>query len=251
MGDTVKSTRLETTANTPYNALAYFFDTMLKSKVNTAVPVRVDAVYGGGPEPTGYVDVTPLVCQRDACDNVIPSHTIYHVPYARMQGGIAALITDPAPGDLGVAVFAQQDISLISQGDPEPVQPGSFRSFNQADAIYLGGILNKKPEIWLELDQNEVATLHAPRKVVVETKDMIVDCETFTVNASSRIGLNAPSLFSGGEADGGGSFTINADIEQTGSHRSSGDQVAGSVSQMGHVHSGVQPGSGHTGTPGV
>ena len=42
---------------------------------------------------------------------------------------------------------------------------------------------------------------------------------------------------------------MNADMRINGSVESSGDQVAGSISQMQHTHTGVQTGSGSTGKP--
>lgn len=42
---------------------------------------------------------------------------------------------------------------------------------------------------------------------------------------------------------------ILADVEVVGSIRSTGDQVAGTVSQMSHLHREVQPGSGQSGPP--
>ena len=44
-------------------------------------------------------------------------------------------------------------------------------------------------------------------------------------------------------------MAIEGDTTQTGKISSTGDQVAGGVSQMGHTHTGVQPGSSTTGIP--
>jgi len=62
----------------------------------------------------------------------------------------------------------------------------------------------------------------------------VIDIETSTLNirASTAVNFDTPTL------------------TQTGKILSQGDQVAGGISQIKHVHSGVQPGSGQTGVPG-
>jgi len=61
----------------------------------------------------------------------------------------------------------------------------------------------------------------------------IIDIETSTLNirASTAVNFDTPVL------------------NQTGKIVSTGDQIAGAVSQLNHMHVGVQPGSGQTGAP--
>lgn len=138
------------------------------------------------------------------------------------------------------------------------MQPGSFRSLSQSNGFYIGGFLNHPPEIWLELTQGKVATLHAPEKVIVETKTCVINAEDsatintkrFAVNASERVSIRSPD-WDFGDSSGNGTATANMrlNINQTGRHVSTGDQIAGGVSQMHHKHTGVQPGGGNTGEP--
>lgn len=205
----VKSSRDFTTLNSPHNVLSYGMEKAMSYRMNTAIPVRVDEVFPGKTGPAGRVTVTPLVLLIDSYHQTLPQSQIFEVPYSRIQGGVAAVIIDPQPGDLGWVVFCKQDISLVKTGITEPVQPGSYRTFDTADAIYLGGILNQAPSIWLELTQEGVATLHAPTKIVLDTPL----------------------------------------VEVTGRVESVEDQVAGTVSQMEHTHSEVVRGSDSTGKP--
>ena len=183
------------TPNTAYNALHFMMEQAVKGLVCTAIPVRVDAVE---PQPTpnepnnvGYLSATPLITQRDGQGQSLTPTSIPKMPYCRIQGGIAAVVVDPIPGDIGLAVFAQQDISTLGTATDAPQQPGSFRCFDMADGIYIGGILNKKPEIWLELNQNKEATLHAPVKVTVNTTDCVVNASATTVvNADASATVN-------------------------------------------------------------
>ena len=72
--------------------------------------------------------------------------------------------------------------------------------------------------------------------------------------ADAEIRLSAPSIIMeaaaismGGMGGGSAQATFTGDIQQTGSHTSTGDQVAGGISQLGHTHAGCQGGS--TGGP--
>jgi phage gp45-like len=61
----------------------------------------------------------------------------------------------------------------------------------------------------------------------------VIDIDTATLNirASSAVNIDSPV------------------INHTGKIISQGDQIAGGISQIKHVHVGVQPGTGQTGTP--
>ena len=248
---TVKGVRTVYSANSLTNTLHFAISQFVHNNVNTADVVIVRAVHAGGPgADSGYVDVQPLVRYRDAWNNTVETVTQFRLPYSRIQGGIAALVIDPVPGDIGLAVYTKADSSLVSPGQADTTQPGSFRTFSRSDGFYIGGFLNQAPEIWLELNQDKEAVLHAPQKVTIETKDCVINTETFTVNASKKAGIYAPSWDFGNL--GGSSpatATMRLNINQTGSHVSSGDQIAGGVSQMHHVHRGVQSGSGASGEP--
>lgn len=90
---------------------------MLQNKIATAQPVKVVAVDTQGAQgPTGYVDVLPLVTYVDGKGQAVQPVTLYHLPYSRIQGGKAALIIDPVPDDIGVAVFANLIAVMLQQG---------------------------------------------------------------------------------------------------------------------------------------
>ena len=248
---TVKGFKNRYANNCLDNRVSLMIENAIHNGINTADVVIVRAVHAGGPgADSGYVDVQPLVRYRDAWNNTVETVTQFRLPYSRIQGGIAALVIDPVPGDIGLAVYTKADSSLVEPGRTDTVQPGSFRTFSRADGFYIGGFLNQAPEIWLELNQDKEAVLHAPKKVTIETKDCVINSETFTVNASKKAGIYAPA-WDFGNLGGNSPATANMrlNINQTGSHTSSGDQIAGGVSQMHHVHKGVQSGSATTGEP--
>lgn len=119
-------------------------------KLQTSLPVRVMAVRNSGLAPVGQVDIQVLVDMVDGQGNTVQHGTISNVPYFRLQGGTNAVIVDPSPGDIGMACFCSRDISAVkSVKDSAP--PGSWRSHDFSDALYLGGFLNGTPTSYIQI----------------------------------------------------------------------------------------------------
>lgn len=119
-------------------------------KLQTSLPVRVMAVRNAGLVPVGQVDIQVLVDMVDGQGNTVQHGTISNVPYFRLQGGTNAVIVDPSPGDIGMACFCSRDISSVkSVKDAAP--PGSWRSHDFSDALYLGGFLNGTPTSYVQI----------------------------------------------------------------------------------------------------
>lgn len=139
------------------------------AKMQTATLVQiVSCSNDGGVSPVGTVDILPLVNQWTATQAAFPHTTIYGIPYLRVQGGANAIILDPHPGDIGIAVFASRDISNVKTTKAQ-ANPGSWRSFNYADGLYLGGVLNGVPSQFVQFSGSGIAvtsttgiTLNAP-----------------------------------------------------------------------------------------
>ena len=157
--------------------------------ISTCLPVKVEAVYPAD-DSAGYVDVLPLITYVDGKNNAVQPVTHYHLPYHRLQGGVAGMIIDPAPGDKGLAVFASRDCSTVTADTTTPQQPASFRRFSESDGFYFGGILNKKPKIYIELTQDEVCNIIANGGVNI-TGNVTVQG---TITASGDIVGNGHSL---------------------------------------------------------
>jgi len=138
-----------------YNQL-YFIINQLLSKMQTATIVKVvSCSNAGGVDEVGFVDVVPLVDQVDGNNNAYPHATVYNLPYLRLQGGANAIIIDPAEGDLGIAVFASRDISNVKTQKTNAA-PASFRQFDFADGMYLGGLLNGTPQNYIQFQNNNI-----------------------------------------------------------------------------------------------
>ena len=145
-----------------YNTDVFVINQIL-GKLRTCVIVRIIAVYNEGLNPVGTVDVQPLVNMIDGANNTTPHGTIFGLPYFRLQGGSNAFIIDPSIGDVGIAVIADRDISSVKSnqsniniaqvtGTVPTFNPGSLREFDLADGIYIGGLLNQKPNNYIQFD---------------------------------------------------------------------------------------------------
>lgn len=207
-----------------YNAISFLVEQAIKGMVNTAIPVRVDSCtkpgVGGA---AGYVSATPLVKQRGADGKSLDPVSLPQLPFFRLQAGTAAVVLDPQPGDVGFAVFAQQDISNLKEGSSDPVQAGSFRCFDQSDGVYLGGILGAgAPETYVHLDPEKgEATIKAPTKITIEAP-------TIELKGALQMGNTAGS----GTGD---TITLTGNIQATGSASFQGDISTPGTVTAGHL----------------
>ena len=195
-----------------FNALSFMMEQMIKGMVNTAIPVRVDSCtkpgVGGA---AGYVSATPLVMQRGADGKSLAPVSMPQLPYYRVQAGTAAVVLDPQPGDIGLAICSQQDSSNLQAGTSAPVQAGSFRCFELSDSFYVGGFMNQAPQTFVHLD---------PEKGEV------------TIKAPTNITIDAPQIELKGAVTKGGAgssdtITLDGSIVTNGNISTSGEVRAG------------------------
>lgn len=153
-----------------FNAISFLVEQMIKGLVNTAIPVRVDSCTKPGVDgAAGYVSATPLVQQRGADGKSLQPVSLPQLPFFRLQCGTAAVVLDPQPGDVGLAVFSQQDASNIEAGKTDPVQAGSFRCFDMSDGFYIGGFYGQTPTTYVHLDPEKgEAYIKAPTKITID-----------------------------------------------------------------------------------
>lgn len=139
-----------------HNNLAFIIQQAL-SKVQTATVVKVIACSNdGGVSPVGTVDVQILVNQISGQKVATPHVTMYGLPYLRIQGGANAVILDPQPGDIGIAVFASRDITTVKSTKAQ-ANPNTFRMHDFADGMYLGGLLNGTPVQYLQFGSSGIS----------------------------------------------------------------------------------------------
>lgn len=143
-------------------------------QIHTSDLVKVLAVY-----PTsgtvGFVDVQPLVQQQTTNSVVLDQAPMFRLPYMRLQGGRSAIIIDPVVGDLGLAVFAERDITAAVNVQGEAPAPTN-RAYDAGDGLYLGGFLNQDPDQWLQFFGTGGAEITTPLltiKAEVTTTDNV------------------------------------------------------------------------------
>lgn len=182
------------------NVLFVVKQTLAKMQTATLVKI-VSCTNDGELSPFGLVDVLPLVNQIDGSNppNPTPHITVHGLPYLRMQGGANAIILDPQPGDIGIAVFASRDISILKSTRAQG-NPGSFRQFDFADGMYLGGVLNGTPQQYIRFSATGIE---------------IVSPTAITLTAPQVI-INGALGMSGGNATIAEKLTVTGDVEAAG-----------------------------------
>lgn len=175
--------------------------------------VQVQAVNASGVEPTGTVDVLPLVMQQDGNGTPTPQPVIHNVPYLRIQGGTSAVICDPVVGDIGGIIICGRDISRVKSTKKQS-PPGSFRMHDMADAVYVGGFLNTAPQQYVQFTDQGI-TIVTPNKLTIQ---------------ASEVDITGPVKVAG-------SITATGDVQGNG------------ISLDNHIHGGVQSGESTTGNP--
>ena len=188
---------------------------------------------------------------------------------------LAAVNAAPGCQTLQVTILADEP-----QVDVEHMEPYGFTSNPPAGAE--GVILNvagqrgaavglnfgnrsvrvtglKSGEVGIFTDEGDKITLKRDRHMEVETlhllvkaeEDIAMETKTYTVKASGGVAYQTPSYQLGGTGGCAAAISANMAITgnttQNGSITSTGDQMAGGISQTGHTHPGCQGGS--TGAP--
>lgn len=126
-----------------------FIITKLLLGVHTCQLVQVQAVQPVSGK-VGFLTCVPMNLDTSTNNVVLADSSIFNVPYMRYQGGSSAVILDPVPGDIGLAIFAEDDITSIKQ--TQAFGPAATdRSHSTADALYIGGVLNPDPTQWIKL----------------------------------------------------------------------------------------------------
>lgn len=226
--------------STDFNAIAFLVRSMMNGMA-TATLVQVKGVTNAGDvAPVGFVDIQPLVNQVDGIGTAVPHGTVYKCPYNRLQGGANAVILDPQVGDIGVAVFADRDISSAT-ANKAPSNPGSARRFDMADGLYLGGFLNAAPTQFVQFSPAGIQ-LTSPTAIDLNAPSIGMTAPSISMTASSGITMTTPTVTVTG--------TISAtEVDAPTMNVTTTLMVSGKNLGPTHEHDhGTMTTSGHTGT---
>ena len=157
-----------TTGQGDWNAMRFAIQQQMLG-LNTSMPVEVVSVRASGVAPVGFVSIRILVSQVTGDDRTVDHGEIPNVPYFRLQGGANAVIIDPEPGDIGMASFCSRDISAVKNAR-QAAPPGSRRSYDFSDAMYVGGFLNKAPTQYIQFTEGGILVHSASSVMVGDTE---------------------------------------------------------------------------------
>ncbi len=161
-----------------FNATSFLVEQLL-NKSNTATLVQVKSVN----LTTLTVDVVPLVSQVAGDNTLMPHTTIFGIPFVRVQGGANAVIINPKVNDIGLAVFADHDISVVKETKKES-PPGSKRRFAMSDGVYIGGLLNGTPTQFIEFTDTGI-TVTSPMIVTINASVVAINSSSLTHNGKN------------------------------------------------------------------
>jgi hypothetical protein len=223
-----------------FNAISFLIAQMI-ARLNVATVVKIVAVDDpGGAAAAGTVDVQPMVNQLDGSLTMLAHGTIYALPYMRLQGGSNAFVVVPQVGDLGIALFADRDISSVKTAKDQ-ANPGSLRRFDMADGMYLGGMLNGAPSRFVRIDDSGVT--------ITGVENVTINGQTVVVNASTSATVVSPDIQLQGDTTVTGALHITGDVLIGGSTHGDGDIVSATVSLQHHLTTLVTPGLLNSGPP--
>ena len=223
--------------NSAFNATQQQIDTSIQ-ELETAFVAKITSCESSGVGGSKTVNAVPMVQMVDANGNTLQSPAYVKLPHYRVQQGIAALIIDPVPDDLGVFVSCKRDISNINSSSTNPMPPASMRSFNGADSVMVGTIHTKEPTVYIHITQDNKILIHAPSGCTVESdSEVTVNAPSVKVTASGSVEITAPTT------------KINGNVEITGTLQTDGQITGAGINFNTHKHTGVQSGSSNTGGP--
>lgn len=241
--DTPQPFQAPVSATTDRSVLAFVFNQLLRGKA-FACMVRVDAcTNSGGITPSGTVDATILANQvGGGGSNPTPHISIYGLPYMRLQGGDCAIIIDPKPGDVGIAVFAMRDETLVRAAAvanqttpgsvPAQASPGSDRTCDYADGMYLGGLLNGVPVNYMAITDAQTTIFH--------TTKIVISAPSVEIDASTAVTVTSPNVNASGNITADGTIYGKTDVTF------GPDATSGNT----HEHPTAAPGAPSPPTPG-
>ena len=229
-----------------------FLVRQLVARMDTMKLVQVVKVTGSSNTPgagTGTVDVLPLVNQVDGIGNAVKHQTIFGLPWSRLQGGANAVICDPVAGDVGYVIASDRDIGLIQSQTPGSItqaNPGTFRRFDIADGIYVGGCLNITPTQYLIFRTDGIRIVDKNGNSVImssgglELKDQAgndIKTTSTGITITDKNGSVIKSVSGGFEIDG--NLKVVGTLEATGVETGdAGLNVTGNITATGSITAG-------------
>lgn len=122
-----------------FNAMNFLIQQLMGKANHVAVCKVTNCTNSGGVAEIGTVTLQPMLYLLDGTGKTFNPATLYNIPYFRIQGGTNAIILDPKVGDIGICIFADQDISTVKKTKKQS-PPNSARRNSLSDGIFLGAL---------------------------------------------------------------------------------------------------------------
>jgi hypothetical protein len=181
--------------------------------IRTTIPVKVVAVHPGtgNPPSIGTVDIQPLVQTVDGTGKLWNLGVTHNAQFSRIQSGNTAFILDPSEGDIGLASACDRDISSVIASGGQLSAPGSARTHDISDLVYLFTVISAA-EI---------------------TQYILANSSGITMKSPNNITINGVTI------DPSGNITSPATI------KAAADVIGGAsqISLVNHTHTSASPGS--------
>ena len=225
-------------------------------RVRTNLPVIVKSVQAGGLSKYSTCSVQPLIKQIDGLGNATSHGEIFNIPVMRWGGGDSSIIMDPAVGDLGYVAICDRDISAFKSSQKES-QPGSFRTFDFSDSLYLGKLGGSAPAQYILFDSNGIQIVDRnSNKITMKAGEIDIadnNGNVVVMKAGEIDFTTAKAVFSGmvvidGALQLGGPIEAVGGSTYAGALQTTGDVIAGagggdSVTLQNHLHTSASSGS--------
>jgi len=160
------------------------------------------------------VDIQPSLNQKFKDGSVQERPVILGVPVSFQVSKTAGFTFPINVGDTGTAIFSMRNMDTWKSGNGRPTSPANAAKMDKSDAIFFPGIQppsvavnNPGKHILAHNTQDTVVfanlggaesevRLKADGSVEVNTsnKPVIINCSDATVNASTSINLNSPTM---------------------------------------------------------
>ena len=248
------------TADVIQDVLTSAFNSQMQN-LYTAIPCIVVNVRDG--LNGSMVDIQPTINQKFKDGTVKERPVIQGIPVSFPVSNTAGMTFPIKSGDTGLAIFSMRNMDGWKSGNGRPVSPTNFAKMDKGDAIFLPGIqppsmaVNNPGKHVLTHDTRDTVMfanlgsaecevrLKADGSIEVNTSNqpVVINCSDATVNASNSINLNAQTMTVDVP-----DITFIGNITHQGDYTQFGTYTLNSININLHVHNGVQPGSGNSGT---
>ncbi len=232
-----------TDGHSDFNVLSFIIEQAI-GRVCTMKLAEVTAVNTG----TQTVDVRPLVNQIDGVGNATPHGLVLDIPYLTLQSGGNVVKMPPKVGDKGLVVVSDRDISAV-KSNKAMSNPGSYRRYNLADGVYVGGILNGEPDQMVESSDDGITISDKFGNVITMAAGVVnITTASFQVNGNIISGSSG-GVVSISDKNGNviemtaGGINVTTDAFRVNGAIISGFGTANQVTVQEHTHISAGPGS--------